>query len=163
METLFISLSELGSNPVTWVVVGLVALKALGSIWMVVKCPIQCGTRKIKEAEAISKTEGQFKPPLSMLWITSAGIALAVAGLYLISDPVRAPLALGMLVVGVFIFMTEPSRLRVTSSMRGVFAATLEGAEAVTLAREELKSANIQRAGIEFSIAAGLIAVLFFT
>ncbi|MGB0507870.1 MAG: hypothetical protein ACPGGK_16915 [Pikeienuella sp.] len=163
METLFNSLSDLGSNPVAWAVVGLVALKALGSIWMVVKCPIQCGTRKIQQEEAKAKAEGQFNPPLSMLWLTLAGIGLAVAGLYMISEPDSGPLALGMLVVGVFIFMTEPSRLRVTASMRGVFAATLEGAEAVSLAREELKAANMQRATIEFAIAAGLIGVLFFT
>lgn len=163
METLFISLSELGSNPIAWVVVGLVALKALGSIWMVVKCPIQCGTRKIQRAEAETKAEGQFNPPISMLFVTLAGIGLTVTGLYMISDAESAALALGMLVVGIFIFMTEPSRLRVTASMRGVFAATLEGEEAVMLAREELKAANIQRAAIEFSIAAGLIGVLFFT
>lgn len=163
MEMLIGSLSTLGDDWRAWVVAGLVSLKAVISIYYLIRCPVQNGTFEVPRELAVKSAEFKFNPPLTYLGMMLLGIGLAVGGLYLLNHPHWGPLALGIVVIGVFIFMTEPSRLRVNNSRIAVFAATLSGDDAADLARDDLRDAQKQRAMFELTIAAGLIAALTLT
>lgn len=163
MEMLIGSLSALGQDWRAWVVAGLVTLKALMSFYHLMRCPVQNGTYEVPRELAVKSAEFTFNPPLSYLGMMLLGISMAIGGLYLLNHPHWGPVALGVVVIGVFIFMTEPSRLRVNNSRISVFAATLAGEEAASLARDDLRDAHKQRAMFEFTIAAALIAALTMT
>lgn len=163
MEMLIGSLSALGDDWRAWIVAGLVSVKAVISVYFLMRCPVQRGTFDVPRDLAVKAAEFKFNPPLSYLGLMLLGIALAVGGLYLLNDPGWGPLALGIIVIGVFIFMTEPSRLRVNNSRIAVFAASLSGEEATDLARDELRDARKQRAMFELAIAVGLITALTIT
>lgn len=163
MEMLIGSLAELGQDWRAWVVAGLVTLKAITSVYYLMRCPVQHGTYDVPRDLAVKSAEFKFNAPLSYLGMMVLGIAMAVGGLYLLNHPHWGPVALGVVVIGVFIFMTEPSRLRVNNSRINVFAATLSGEEALSLARDDLRDAQKQRAMFEFTIAIALIAALTLT
>lgn len=163
MEMLIGSLSELGQDWRAWVVAGLVALKALTSLYYLMRCPVQNGTFNVPRELAVKSAEFKFNAPLSYLGMMILGISMAVFGLYLLDDPHWGPIALGIVVIGVFLFMTEPSRLRVNNSRINVFAASLGTDEAQSLARDDLRDAQKQRAMFEFTIAAVVVMALTLT
>ncbi|MGB0411396.1 MAG: hypothetical protein ACPGFA_07395 [Pikeienuella sp.] len=163
MEMLIVSLSTLGDDWRAWVVAGLVTLKAVVSVYFLMRCPVQNGTYQVPRELAVKSAEFKFNAPLSYLGMMLLGIGLAIGGLYLLNDPHWGPLALGVVVIGVFIFMTEPSRLRVNNSRIAVFAASLANEEAVALARDDLRDAQKQRAMFELTIAVALIMALTLT
>lgn len=160
MEMLVTSLAELGSDWRAWVLAALVSAKAFVSIWFYLRCPIQCGKFEVPRELAEESSRYQFNPPWSFLLLMSAGVTMATVGLYTLDDPRFGHVALAVLIIGVFLFMTEPSRLRVHSARIGAFAATLKGAEAAAVARDDLRQAQKQRAAFEASIAAGLVMAL---
>lgn len=163
MEMLIGSLSALGQDWRAWLVAGLVTLKAITSVYYLMRCPVQNGTYQVPRELAVKSAEFKFNAPLSYLGMMLLGIAMAVGGLYALDSPHWGPIALGVVVIGVFIFMTEPSRLRVNNSRISVFAATLQGEEAADLARGDLRDAHRQRAMFEFTIALTLIMALTLT
>ena len=89
-------------------------------------------------------------------------IPLAIGGLYMLQDSEYGGLALGAIVVGVFIFMTEPMRLQVIGAKTGVFASTLGDGDQTKLARDQLGYAYRERAIYEAVIALAVVGVLYF-
>ena len=163
METLIDSLSTLGADWRAWVVAGFISVKAMISFYYLMRCPVQCGKFDISRELAVKSAAFKFNAPLSYLVMMLLGIGLAVGGLYLLDNPRLGPLALGIIVIGVFIFMTEPSRLRVNNSTIAVYAASLGSEETASLARDDLRDAQKQRAMFELTIAVALMAALWLT
>lgn len=161
MELILTGLSALSTDWRAWAVAALVAMKAASSIYLYLRCPVLCGRVAPSDAEIRAAQAYRFRPPLSYLLIMLAGITLAVAGLYLLGDATYGPLALGMLVIGVFMFSAEPNRLAVQSAIKEVIATI--GAEDDThiLARDRLRGAHLSRALIESSIVATVLVMLF--
>lgn len=161
MELLLTGLSALSTDWRAWAVAALVAMKAANSIYLYLHCPVLCGRAQHTEAEIEAARSYRFRPPLSYLFIMLAGIVLAVAGLYLLGDSKYGPLALGMLVIGVFMFSTEPNRLAVQTAVNEVVATTGSAGDANILARDRLRSAHLARALIETTVVATVLIMLF--
>lgn len=162
MEMLLDNLSGLGANPFAWAVAALAGMRALFTIYTSMTCRIKNGEYPVSREEAVEAANTVFEPPRSFLFLVSFGIALAIGGLYMMQDSEFGGLALGAIVIGVFIFMTEPTRLQVIGAQTGVFASTLAGEEQVKLAREQLKYAYRERAIYETVIALAVVGVLYF-
>ena len=161
MEMILSGVAVLKHDWRAWVVLGLVALKALFSVWMYFRCPYACGRRAPTTEEISAAKAYRFTAPQSFLLLMLAGIGLAIAGLYLLNNPERAPLALGLLVLGGFIFSSEPNRLAVKSAMTDVIATAGDPGEANLLARDSLKDAHRARAFVEVAIVAATAGLLF--
>ena len=86
----------------------LAGAKAISSIVMIFFCKIRTGEYQPSEAEARDAANSVFAPPKSFLFLLVFGMALAIGGLYMLADARYGGLALGAMVIGVFIFMTEP-------------------------------------------------------
>lgn len=162
METLLGNVAALSSDPKAWVVAALVALKALHSIWLYLRCPVMCGSVEITDQMIEEARAYRFQPRTSYLVIMLAGMGLAIGGLYMLNDATYGPLALVALVVGVFMFITEPARLFVHSAIMGVYATAGGDPEENALARDRLRSAHRERAVYETIVAGVVLAMLFF-
>lgn len=162
METILANVATLSEDPKAWVIAGLVVLKALHSFFLRFRCPVMRGTIEVTETMVADAKAYKFRPPPSFLFIMLGGVALAVIGLYLLNDTQFGPLALIALVVGVFMFITEPTRLFVNASKMEVFATTASQDDANALARDRLRSAHMERALYEAIIAAAVVGMLWF-
>lgn len=162
MEMLLSNLSGLGANPFAWAVAALAGLRALFTIYTSRTCKVRSGEYSVSHEEAVEAANTVFRPPHSFLFLVSFGIALAIGGLFMLQDSTYGGLALGAIVVGVFIFMTEPTRLQVIGAKTGVFASTLGDEEQTDLAREQLGHAYRERAVYEAVIALAVVGVLYF-
>ena len=162
MEMLLDNLSGLGTNPFAWAVAALAGLRALITIFTARTCPIRSGEYQVSREEAVEAANTVFNPPRSFLFLVLFGIALAIVGLYMLQDSKYGGLALGAIVVGVFIFMTEPMRLQVIGAKTGVFASTLGDGDQTKLARDQLGYAYRERAIYEAVIALAVVGVLYF-
>ncbi len=162
MEMLLDNLSGLSSNPFAWAVAALASLRALFTMYTSRTCPIKSGAYQVSREEAVEAANTVFNPPRSFLFLVCFGIALAIGGLYMMQDSTYGGLALGAIVIGVFIFMTEPTRLQVIGAKTGVFASTLRDEEQTKLAREQLGYAYRERATYEAVIALAVVGVLYF-
>lgn len=162
MEMIVRGLAELSRDPRAWAVAALVSLKAAHSIYLYLRCPVMRGVAE-PTAEVIAAARAyRFRPTPRYLAMMLGGMALAIGGLYMINSAAYGALALGCLVLGVFIFMTEPHRLFVREAIMAVFATESEEGEASALARDRLRGAHRARAATEALIVAGVLAMLFF-
>lgn len=162
MEMMLTNVAALSSDPKAWVVAAVVAIKALVSIYLSRRCPVMRGEIDVSDEMIEEGKAYKVSPPPSFLIIMLVGIALAVVGLYMLPHPIYGPLALGALVVGMFMFMTEPTRLFVNASKMEVFASTGAPGDANALARDRLRAAHTERAVYEVIIAAAVVSLLYF-
>lgn len=163
MEMILSNVAALSHDWRAWLVTALVALKAMHSIYHYIRCPVLCRRAVPSQREIEAARAYRLKPPRSFLIIMLTGMALAIGGLYAINNEIYGPLGLGALVVGIFMFTTEPNRLSVKSAVMEVYASTGRSGESVAIARDNLRSAHRMRAGIEAALAAAVIAFLYFT
>ncbi|MEM7269819.1 MAG: hypothetical protein AAF401_11265 [Pseudomonadota bacterium] len=162
MEMLLTNLSELGSNPFAWGVAALVVLKAGFTTAQTVFCPLAKGTANISAEASEVAQKTVFNPPLSFLFLVLFGMILAAGGLYMLADLTYGAIALGVIVVGMFLILTEPARLQVVGAQTGVIATAQMDGEAPVLARQSLKGAYVQRNIYELIIAVAVVAALWF-
>lgn len=161
MEMIFSGVAALSHDWRAWIVAALVALKAMHSVYYYLRCSIVHGRVTPTEDEIAAARAYRFAPPRAFLAIMLGGMALAIGGLYSLDDKTYGPLALGALLIGIFMFSTEPNRLSVRSATMEVFATTDQPGEASVLARARLLSAHRTRALTELGIAAVLLALMF--
>ncbi|MEM7522756.1 MAG: hypothetical protein AAF360_03165 [Pseudomonadota bacterium] len=162
MEMILVNVAALSNDWRAWVVAGLISLKAIVSIFFYFRCPVVRGVAEIDETMIATGKSYRLNPPFSFAILMLLGMGLAIAGLYKLYDSSIGPIALGAIVVGVFLFLTEPTRLFVNASKMEVFATTGGSEEANGLARDRLRSAHLERAGFEIATAAAVLAVLYF-
>ncbi len=161
MEMIFGGVAMLKHDWRAWIVMALVALKAMHSVYLYFRCPVACGRHEPSPEDIAAARAYRFKPPLSYLILMLLGMGLAIGGLYLLGDSRLGPIALGLLVLGVFIFSSEPNRLAVQGAMKEVIATTGAEGDANLLARDNLRTAHRARAAIEVVIVAAVGALLF--
>ncbi|MEM7544459.1 MAG: hypothetical protein AAF367_02900 [Pseudomonadota bacterium] len=162
MEMIVHSVSTLSSDWRAWIVAALVAAKAMHSLYISLRCPVMRGTATVTDEMIAEGREFKLKPPLSFLLIMLAGIGLAIGGLYMLNSATYGPRALGVMVIGIFIFTTEPMRLVVNAMKMEVFGAVGKAGDAEFLARDQLRSAYRGRAVVELVIAAAVLTMLYF-
>lgn len=162
MEVLIDNISDLGANPFAWLVAALAGIKATISIIMIFFCKVKSGEYQPTEAQAREAASAVFNPPISFLLLLVFGMALAIGGLYMLADATYGGLALGAMVIGVFMFMTEPARLQVIGAKTAVYASSLGSSEENELARGALGQAYSERATYETVIALAVFGILIF-
>ncbi len=162
MEMIVESVAALSSDWRAWVVAALVGLKALHSLYVSVRCPIMLGKATITDDMIAAGRSYRMKPPLSFLFIMLIGLGLAIGGLYLLNNATHGPRALGVLVIGIFIFTTAPLRLTVEATRMEVYGAIGSPEDGEALARDRLQSVYRGRAAVEMGIAAVVLAMLAF-
>ena len=160
MEMLLDNMSGLGTNPFAWTIAGLAAMRALFTIYTSMTCKVKSGEYQVSRQEAVDAANTVFQPPRASLIIVVLGILLAIGGLYTLQDATYGPIGLGAIVVGVFLFMTEPTRLQVIGAKTAVFASTLADGDQPKLARDQLGYAYRERALYEAVIAIAVVLVL---
>lgn len=163
MEVFMSGVAALSHDWRAWLVAALVALKAAYSLFIYFRCPVLCHRISPSEAEVAAARAYRFTPPRSYLITMLLGMALAIGGLYALTNETYGPLGLGALVVGIFMFTTEPNRLSVHGAIMEVFASTGRSEESIAIARDNLRIAHRTRALIEVAIAAAVISLLCLT
>ncbi|MFV0476047.1 MAG: hypothetical protein ACK5MQ_17865 [Pikeienuella sp.] len=163
MESIFQGMSQLGGDWRAWLVTLLVALKATHAVYCYLRCPLAHGDLTPTAEQIEAARARKYTPPARSIAIILAGMAIAVTGLHLLDDGGGyGPLGLGALVIGVFIFSTEPNRLSVMNATREVIAATGGSETRFAFTRNRLMSAQRTRATIEAGIAAVLLALMLY-
>jgi len=162
METLLDGVSALSGDWRAWLVAALVSIKALHSIYLYLRCPVARGVALVTPEMVEAGKTFQFRPPISFFFIMLFGMALATGGLFTLTSASYGHLALGAIVVGVFVFTTEPTRLFVNNAKMAVYGANDAPADENLLARDGLRAAHRERALYEVIIAALVVAVLWY-
>jgi hypothetical protein len=160
MDTVLANFDRLCEMPVVWAILALMAARALLSVLFYFRCPV---VRQTDSMDALRDRQALDSPYLhSPRFLTTMllGIALAVGGLYAMQTPDVGPFAVAAIMLGVFLLIVEPSRLTVEENTRRVSAARLDGPDAYAFAHERLRSAHVERIGIEVGMAALLTAMV---
>ncbi|SET32033.1 hypothetical protein [Oceanicella actignis] len=162
MDGLMNILKAIGDEPLArWIALAF-ALRAVWSVVMWRRCPLLCGEAARLGPEAAAARRGAFDHSWRFLLVMLTGIALAVGGLFrLAQNGADAPGALLLLILGVYLFTTEPARRQIQDAESAYLAATAEGPERREVAAAILRDSHVKLVAIEVGIAALLgVAIL---
>jgi hypothetical protein len=154
MQTVLNSFRELADMPVALGILAAVALRAGWSLVIFFACPVMRGADRLDPEVARAYVGKAHVSAPRFLISMLIGLALSIGGLYALRDPALGPLALGAIILGVFILIAEPSRLSVEENTQRVAAARLEGPDAQALAIDRLRASHIERIAMEVGVAA---------
>ena len=160
MNMLIEELQGLAADPRSWSVAVLMAILAGVSVFKFFRCPHAAGTYAPtdEEVETARRAGSAIGPRFGLMML--AGVALTLAGLFMIAGGVRPTLALAMMVVGIVIIQTEPYRLQISEQIRAVIAARDAPAATIEGARDRLRSNQFALALTNVVLLAGLIVGL---
>jgi hypothetical protein len=160
MNMLIQSLHQASANPYSWAIVGLIALVALFSVYRWRACGYLCHTKAISLEESRRQLDRPFNAGPRFVAVMLAGIAAILIGLSLVSRQVNPPLALLLIVTGVFAVHLEPALLRIRESALRVIAAQCQGPDAVAAAEERLRYAHLWLVTANFLLLISVVLVL---
>lgn len=160
MKMLVDTLHAASDNPYSWAIVGLIGAAAGVSLYKFWRCPYLCRTRVITPEESAASTIRPFAAGPRFVVIMLAGIGAILAGLTMLSAESNPPLALLLIVVGVFAVQLEPALLRVQDAVTRLAAAQIQGAEAIADAEDRLRTAHIWMSATSVMILVAVILVL---
>jgi len=160
MAALLDELQMLAGNPVAWGAVPVLALFVLTSIWHWWTCPLIARTASItlEQARAVVGQPRIAGPRYFLLMM--GGIVATLAGLTLIAEGIYPLLAFYLLLGGVFVIQTEPTRLQIRESEMAVVAARAHGEEAMRIAVERLETTAMWLMTIQCVMLAATVAFL---
>ena len=140
----------IGSDPRAWVVLALFAARALWSVVSYYRCPTVCREQARIKREKMGDYTWRFVPAMLI------GITLAVLGLFRLSHGAASPgVALFLLILGVYIFTTEPVRRQIFQAERK--AADETGGPGENIAMADLRETHVKLLLMEFTIVALLL------
>jgi hypothetical protein len=160
MNMLIETLQNVGANPYSWAVVALIAAVALFSLFHWLRCPYLRHTREITAADSQAEIERPFIAGPRFVLAMLAGIGAIFAGLGMVLHQLYPPLALLLIVVGVFAVQMTPALLHIRSAVARVITAQREGPEAVAAAEERLPYAHIGVVTTSFVILFAVVLAL---
>ncbi len=160
MNMLIETLQQVGDSPYSWGVVALIAAVALFSLYKWRACPYLCHTKAISPEDSREQLDRPFAAGPRFVVVMLAGITAIVTGLGMVSHVVNPPLALLLIVAGVFAVQIEPALLRIEESVARVVAAQFEGPDAVTVAEERLRYAHLWLVTANFTILVAVVLTL---
>ncbi len=160
MNMLIETLHQITDSPYSWGVVALIAAVALFSLYKWRACPYLCHTKAISLEDSHQQLDRPFVAGPRFVVVMLAGIAAIVTGLGMVSHVVNPPLALLLIVAGVFAVQIEPALLRIQESVARVVSAQCEGPDAVTAAEERLRYAHLWLVTANFAILAAVVLTL---
>ena len=162
MKMLVEELQLLGSDPMAWIVVALLAAFAVQSAVAFRMCPYVNNTATYSDEEVNEARAHQFRagPRLALMMI--AGGALMLAGLFMIAHGIKPTLALGLLVTGIVVTQTEPARLQLREQKFALIAAQGQMVPAMQGARARLRASHrtlvVTNVVMLLAVIAGLLA-----
>ncbi|MEM6487655.1 MAG: hypothetical protein AAF677_05180 [Pseudomonadota bacterium] len=160
MTMLAENLGLVSGHWIAWLAVGLVALMGVYGIWHAHNCPYVQGKADVDPTDAAVRLDRPFVAGPGYAAVLMAGIAMMMAGLYLMGTA-NAPLsAFLVLVIGIVTVQLAPVFLRLTEGYDRVIAASAEGEDASSFARERLYDLHIGGVAMAFGISALLALVL---
>ena len=134
MNPLIDSLRQAGSNPYSWATAGLILAVALYSLYHWRTCPYLNHTKQVSPAESQAEVDRPFVAGPRFVVVILAGLGAVFAGLGMVSHQVNPPLALLLVVAGVFAVQIEPALLNIRESVARLVSAHREGPEAIAAA-----------------------------
>ncbi|SDZ82240.1 hypothetical protein [Rubrimonas cliftonensis] len=163
MDSVLNSFARLCDSPLSIVIVAAMGLHAAVSILLFVNCPILRQRPLDNAAADRAAVHSPHAHSTRFLVTMLLGIALSVGGLYALRSPGAGPVAIGAIMVGVYVLMSEPARRTVEENALRVSGARLDGEEAYAFAHERLRAAHVERIATElgvFALLAVFIAVM---
>jgi hypothetical protein len=160
MNMLIETLQQASANPYSWAIVGLIAAVWLFSVYKWRTCPYLCRTITISQDESHEQLDRPFVAGARFVVVMLAGITAIVAGLGLVSHQVNPPLALLLIVVGVFAVQIEPALLQIEESVARLVSAQCQGPDPVTAAEERLRHAHLWLVTANFTILVAVVLTL---
>ena len=160
MNMLIETLQQAADSPWSWGVVALIAAVALFSLYKWRACPYLCHTKAISLEDSHQQLDRPFAAGPRFVVVMLAGIAAIVTGLSMVSHVVNPPLALLLIVAGVFAVQIEPAGLHIQESVARVVTAQSQGADAVAAAEERLRYAHLWLVTANFTILVAVVLTL---
>ena len=160
MNMLIDELNMLSNDPKSWIVVLLLAGFAVHAIVGLLMCPYAHGKRSFSQEEVSEARLHKFRPGMRFPIMMLLGVALALAGLFMIASGTRPALALAMLVAGIVIMQTEPARLQLREQKFAVVAATDGPEDKLMSARDRLRGSHRTLAVTQATIVIGVVGIL---
>jgi hypothetical protein len=154
------TLRAVGENPYSWAIVGLIAAATLFSLYQFRTCPYLHRTRAIPPEESAASLDRPFIAGPRFVVVMLAGIAAILAGLTMLSHEANPPLALLLIVLGVFAVQIEPALLQIREAVKRVIAAQFQGPEAIAAAEDRLRNAHIWLMMTSFTILIAVVLAL---
>ncbi len=160
MNMLIETLQQVAGSPYSWGVVALIAAVALFSLYKWRACPYLCHTKAISLEDSHQQLDRPFAAGPRFVVVMLAGIAAIVTGLSMVSHVVNPPLALLLIVAGVFAVQVEPALLQIQESVARLVTAQSQGPDAVTAAEERLRYAHLWLVTANFTILVAVVLTL---
>lgn len=158
MNMLLETLASVGSHPVPWICVLIVALGALVAARKCQVCEHLDGSAEVDLADAQARLDRPFVAGPAYALSIILGIIAMLTGLALIAASIAPVTAFVVLTVGIVTVQIAPIMLRLSENYDRVIAAQAEGMDAVEFARERLRSSY--SALIAMSLAISLIMAI---
>lgn len=160
MKMLVETLHMVSTNAYSWAVVGLIALVALFTLYQWYRCPYLCHTKRISAEESAASLDRPFVAGPRFVVVMLAGIGAIIAGLTILSYGVRLPLALLLIVAGVFAVQVEPALLQIREAVKRIAAVQADGPEAIASAEDRLRHAHLWLVTTSFLILIAVVLAL---
>jgi hypothetical protein len=160
MNAVIASFRDLCDNPVAWVILAGISLKAALSLAYFLSCPYCRSTLDVTPDQARALLARRtIHDPRFLVAMTTA-LTLTIGGLYAAQSPDLATFALAAILIGVFIMLVAPSQLWITDGTLRVAAARADGSEALSFAADRLRWAHLERIAIEIAFALALAVLI---
>lgn len=162
MNMLLETLANVGSHPVPWICVLIVALGAVLAARKCHTCQHLSGTAEVDYKDAKARLDQPFVAGAGYALVIVVGIVAMLISLAMIASSIAPVTAFVVLTAGVVTVQIAPIVLRMREGYDRVIAAEAQGPDAVAFARERLRdiySALIAMSlGIAAIMALGLLA-----
>ena len=160
MNMLIEELARLSGDWKAWALVGVLALMAIHKLVLLFMCPVVHGTADFTAEEVAEAKAHRFNPSVWFALAMLGGVAITIAGLFMIANGIHPAIALALLVAGVVVIQSEPARFLVREQRISVIAASDGPADILEGERDRLKGAHRALATINVVILAGVVAAL---
>lgn len=160
MNMLIDELRMLSDDPKSWIVVALLAIFAIHAVAGLLLCPYANGSAKFTEAEVAEARAHRFNPGIRFAVMMLGGVALTLAGLFMIANGIRPTIALVLLIAGILLIQTEPSRLELRELKSAVIAATGKSEPVLASARARLRGSHRKLAATQAAMVLAVTGAL---
>lgn len=160
MNMLIATLGDLTSSYIAWLGVGFLALMAVHAYYQWLRCPYLCQKHDITPEQARAAIERPISAGPRFLIAMTAGIAAAIAGLFMLQRAIEPGIAFMLIVAGLVVMQTEPIRLQLRDSVARLVAANNGPEETRFAAMESLKTSHLWLVTVHFIMLFAVIAAL---
>lgn len=161
MDMLIDELVSLANDPRAWFAVLGLALATAHAFWAYRTCPMSRADFSVTPEIARQTVHGARNHSPRFVALMLVGIVATVAGMAMISQGIKPPIALGLIAGGLFLVQTEPLRMQIRDRELRVIAAQdqpeeVQKGELERLQREH-QNLLLTNLGLTLAVAAYLL------